>query len=40
MITNGTIEINRQMVPVLHLEIVPGDDSDSKMLGFTWRVES
>jgi len=26
--------------PVLHIEIVAGEDSDQEMLGFTWRVVS
>lgn len=40
MITNGTVAINGEELPVLHLEIEPGEDSDLKMLGFTWRVVS
>jgi len=38
MITNGTIVIDGKEWPVLHIEIVPGEDSDSAKLGFTWRV--
>jgi len=36
MITNGTIEVNGEMHPVLELDIEPGEDSEEENLGFTW----
>ena len=40
MITNGTITVDEEVYPVLDIQIVPGEDSDRGMLGFTWRVVS
>jgi len=40
MITNGTIEVNAEVRPVLDIEIVPGEDSEQENLGFTWYVVS
>ena len=36
MLTNGTIEVNAEMHPVLELDIEPGEDSEKEKLGFTW----
>jgi len=35
-ITNGTIEVDEKVYPVLHLEIEEGTDSDPIFLMFTW----
>jgi len=38
MITNGTVDLEHRVVPVLDIEIVAGEDSEQEKLGFTWRV--
>lgn len=40
IINNGTIELKGKVVPVLDIEIVPGEDSNSEDLLFTWEVVS
>ena len=40
MITNGTVTVDEKVYPVLEIEIVPGEDSDEEMLGYTWRAVS
>ena len=38
LINNGTIEIAKEVYPVLELIIEPGADSDPVNLGFDWNV--
>jgi len=40
LITNGTIQIKHEDVPVLNVTIEPGEDSDPSKLNFTWRAVS
>ena len=36
IITNGTIEDDGVVYPVLQLEVIPGASSEPEHLGFTW----
>jgi len=38
MITNGTVEVDGEIVPVLDLQIKGGEDSVQELLTFTYRV--
>jgi len=40
MIQNGTIEVDGEVFPVFAVEVVPGEDSDTQRLYFTWEVIS
>ena len=40
MITNGTVEIDDERVPVFDIEIIPSDDSNPEYLKFDWNVTS
>jgi len=37
IITNGTVEVNGKISPVLELEILPGEDSDPANFNFTFK---
>ncbi len=39
MITNGSVTISGEELPVFKVEVIPGEDSDPSQLDFTWTVE-